>query len=141
MKMRKTRMQSVQIATSVSGSCQCAVGYESADCSVTTGQPPYIHELPKYGLCDTRYMNCQRVIVYGKDFVDSAKLECHLQECQVRRRRLVSLCCTIPEITMRYVSRYFVNAQTNRLSGSNQRSLKSKGPIMTSYCVLKQYRS
>ena len=44
-------------------------------------------------------------------------------------------------ITIRYVSRYFVDAQTNRLSGQYERSLKTKGLILTSYCVLKQYHS
>ena len=67
----------------VSGGCQCQIGFSSADCSVEVNEPPYKVELPKYGLCDRRYMSCDAVIVYGKNFVDSRTLKCHLKKCQV----------------------------------------------------------
>ncbi len=71
------------LATLVPASCHCDVGYTSADCSVPELVPPYLGRIPQYGLCDTRYMNCSRVIVYGNNFINSESLTCHFQECEV----------------------------------------------------------
>jgi hypothetical protein len=81
----KRRHMNCQCAT---GSCQCDQPYSGADCSVLPSQPPYAGKLPQYGLCDVRTMSCSSVIVYGKTFVPSNNLTCHLQECEV----CVSVC-------------------------------------------------
>ena len=65
------------------GSCQCDSYWYTADCSVQQGVPPYSSEMPANGLCDTRYMKCTRVIVYGESFIRNVNLTCHLQEAHV----------------------------------------------------------
>ena len=65
------------------GTCQCETSYTGADCSVRASDPPYAGKLPQYGLCDIRTMLCNSVIVYGKTFVPSENLTCHLKECEV----------------------------------------------------------
>ena len=75
----------------VTGTCVCDVHWLTADCSVTLRVPPYSSDMPANGLCDTRFMRCDRVIVYGDHFVRGPNLTCHFQECQVQCFRLFSL--------------------------------------------------
>ena len=68
------------------GECDCQKDYTGADCSVAANQPPYTSEMPHYGLCDVRYMNCSRVMVYGTNFVNGENLTCLLKRCEVCRK-------------------------------------------------------
>ena len=65
------------------GSCVCDPDWYSSDCSVTSRLPPSTGGIPASGLCDTRYMKCKRVIVYGDNFVPTPNLTCHLQQAKV----------------------------------------------------------
>ncbi|ELU09404.1 hypothetical protein CAPTEDRAFT_223958 [Capitella teleta] len=67
----------------ISGSCVCEAGYSTVDCSVSERSPPYVHELPNYGLCDVSVMNCNTVLVWGRHFANSPNLVCHLTEVEV----------------------------------------------------------
>lgn len=69
--------------TRMIGHCECQAGYSGADCSALTQEPPYSSEIRNRGLCDIRYMKCDRVIVYGENFINGPNLTCHLQRCQV----------------------------------------------------------
>jgi len=71
------------ILTTDAGSCECYAGYKSADCSVSANVVPETSLAWKYGLCDTRTMNCSHVIVYGDNFINSPNLTCHFQETKV----------------------------------------------------------
>jgi len=45
---------------------------------------PSMYRMAEYGLCDVRYMDCSKVIVFGSNFVKSENLTCHLEEVKVR---------------------------------------------------------
>ncbi|ESN95271.1 hypothetical protein HELRODRAFT_179612 [Helobdella robusta] len=64
----------------VRGMCVCDNGFSTADCSVVYPSRPQILESKNLGQCDVRTMNCSRMILYGRNFINNPNLTCHLQE-------------------------------------------------------------
>uniref|UniRef100_A0A0L8G0B6 VWFD domain-containing protein n=1 Tax=Octopus bimaculoides TaxID=37653 RepID=A0A0L8G0B6_OCTBM len=62
------------------GFCNCFEGYLGADCSINATTPPVLEEITLGMLCDTRIRNCSKVAIIGSNFVNTAKLTCHITE-------------------------------------------------------------
>ncbi|CAH1783178.1 unnamed protein product [Owenia fusiformis] len=61
------------------GQCECEAEYIGADCSMPEYQAPIVAVIQYSGICDYAIDNCSTIELYGKNFVDSPKLTCHME--------------------------------------------------------------
>ena len=66
--------------------CYCKRGYTAADCSIKKNLPPVVTGIQSKGLCDLRKRACKFTSLYGKAFLASKKLTCHMQKAKVSTR-------------------------------------------------------
>ncbi|KAK3722302.1 hypothetical protein QZH41_017750, partial [Actinostola sp. cb2023] len=69
--------------------CICEEGYTSNDCSMSLNAVPELLGIYDGGLCDIRRRPCKKTDIFGREFINSENLTCHIRELKVSACQLL----------------------------------------------------